>query len=277
MLQHLLELSSLDVLIAFVDICIVSYVVYRFILIIRGTRAVPLINGIIILLFGSYLSYRLGLVTVNWLLQKIILMLAVAVPIVFQPELRRALEQLGRGRFFTRSVSSLGEQDIRRLVMEVVRAASILARDKVGGIIVLERETGLEDYVETGVRVDALVSAELLANIFVPNTPLHDGAVIIRGNRMVAAACFLPLTEAPNITPGMGGRHRAALGISEHSDALAVVVSEETGAISLASAGKLIRNLEEATLEEMLTSLCAPKPAPSLLQQIFTRGSGDRE
>ena len=263
--------NPLQAFLAVLDVAIVAYVLYRFFLLIRGTRAVQLINGVIILLVAWLLSDWLDLVTVNWLLQRALVMLVVALPIVFQPELRRALEQLGRGRFFPRSFQALGEQDISRLIEAISKAVGVLSRNKVGALIVLERETGLGEVIETGLQLDALVSAEFLVNIFTPNTPLHDGAVIIRGNRAVAAACFLPLTESPDVSKDFGGRHRAALGITEHSDALAVVVSEQTGAISLANAGKLIRNLDEKTLEEMLAALILPR-GPTLFQ-FRARGS----
>jgi diadenylate cyclase len=253
-------MKPLDVAIAVVDIAIVAYVVYRLLVLIRGTRAVQLIKGIIVVLVATLLSDRLNLVTVNWVLQKTLVMLVVALPIVFQPELRRALEQLGRAGFLARTLKSLGEQDVGRLVNEVVRATTILSRNRTGAIMVIERDTGLREIVETGIKVDAEVSGELLVNLFIPHTPLHDGAVVVRGNRIAAAACFLPLAESSEVGRELGSRHRAAVGITEHSDALAVVVSEETGAVSLANAGKLMRGLDEEMLRELLTSLLRARP-----------------
>jgi diadenylate cyclase len=244
---------------AALDIAIVSYVFYRFFLFIRGTRAVPLINGIIVLFVATALASRLRLETTYWLLQKIQVALAVALPVVFQPELRRALEQVGRGQFFAANLPLLGPEEVARLVGEVMGAVSVLSRNKIGALIVLERATGLGDIVDTGIRIDGLVSAELLVNLFIPNTPLHDGAVILRGHRILAAACFLPLAEQSPLRSEYGSRHRAAVGITEHSDAVAVAVSEETGAISIAHAGKLIRNLDEPTLREMLEGLLQPR------------------
>jgi len=254
------NMKPLDVAIAVVDIAIVAYVVYRLLVLIRGTRAVQLIKGIIVVLVATLLSDRLNLVTVNWVLQKTLVMLVVALPIVFQPELRRALEQLGRAGFLARTLKRLGEQDVGRLVNEVVRATTILSRNRTGAIMVMERDTGLREIVETGIKVDAEVSGELLVNLFIPHTPLHDGAVVVRGSRIAAAACFLPLAESAEVGRELGSRHRAAVGITEHSDALAVVVSEETGTVSLANAGKLMRGLDEEMLRELLTSLLRARP-----------------
>lgn len=247
------------ILLTLIDIAIVAYVFYRLMLLIRGTRAVPLIRGLVILLAARAVAGWLRFDTAFWLLEKVQLGLAVAIPVVFQPELRRALEHVGRGRIFTPSFVNMEAGVLNQVVEQVVRAASTLSRKRTGAIMVLERETGLNDILETGINIDAVVSAEIITNIFTPNTPLHDGAVIIRGNRVVAAACFLPLSEARDLGIEFGSRHRAALGISEHSDALAVVVSEETGSISLANAGKLIRHLDEASLREMLQTLLAPR------------------
>lgn len=247
---------------AIVDIAVVAYVLYRVLVLIRGTRAVQLIKGVILLLILVTASRFLRLYTVNWLLEQAQVMLLVALPIVFQPELRRALEQLGRGRLFARSFLIMGEEEWARVINEIVLAAETLASHKLGALIVIERETGLNEVVETGTRLESLVSADLLINLFVPNTPLHDGAVIIRGDRILAAGCFLPLTENPDIDRAIGTRHRAAIGITEHSDCVSVVVSEETGIISLANAGKLGRYFDEKTLREMLTALCAPSHQP---------------
>lgn len=244
---------------AVVDVAIVAYVFYRLILMIRGTRAVHLVKGLTALFALTAISRRLNLDTAFWLLDKAQVALAVAIPVVFQPELRRALEQVGRGRVFPPSLLNMGEDAVNQLVDEVVRAAFIISRKKHGAIIVLERGTGLNDVAETGIRVDAIVSAEFLVNIFTPNTPLHDGAVILKGNRVLAAACFLPLAESQDLGVEFGSRHRAALGITEHSDALAIVVSEETGSVSLANNGKLIQHLDEVTLKEMLQAMLIPK------------------
>ena len=259
MLEHLRFLTLRDILGAAVDIAIVAYVLYRFFMLIRGTRAIQLLKGIAILLLATTISQFLRLYTVTWILSNARLMLAVAVPVVFQPELRRFLEQIGRGKFFAaRSSLFMGEANTARMIEELVKAVGQMSRNRTGALIVLEREIGLNDFVETGIGIDGLVSSEFLVNMFVPNTPLHDGAVIIRGDRVQAAACFLPLTDSV-VGTEVGGRHRAALGITEVSDSLAVVVSEETGTISLANAGRIIRQLDLRTLTEMLTASLQPK------------------
>ncbi len=250
-LLGLWKMNWWQTLAAFLDIVLVAYFFYRLFLLIQGTQAVELLKGIFILLLGTILSAILRLATTHWLLQTILMMFLVALPIVFQPELRRALEHLGRGGFFAPPRSST-DQRTAGILEEVVRAVEGLARKKTGAIIVLERESNLQEYVLTGIGLEALVSAELLGNIFVPGTPLHDGAVIIREGRVVAAACFLPLTERTGLGSEYGGRHRAALGLAERSDAMTVVVSEETGTISLGVEGRLIRHLESKALRQML-------------------------
>lgn len=258
MFEQILHMSPWSMALAVVDIALVSYVLYRFFVLIRGTRAVQLIKGIIVLLVANALAGIFNLYTINWMLERVILLGAVALPVVFQPELRRALEHLGRGRIFTKQMA-LGEVEIRHVIDSVVRAAAALARSRTGALIVIERETGLKELIDSGVKVDGLVSAEFLINLFVPQTPLHDGAAIIAGNRVAAAACFLPLAEAADLAPNLGSRHRAAVGVSEHSDALAVVVSEETGLISVAHAGMLQRRLDEAGLRAFLSEHLLPK------------------
>lgn len=235
-----------------IDIVAVAAVLYQFLMLIKGTRAVQLIKGLVVLIIVSYLSERLRLTTISWLLSRVWQMLFVALPIVFQPELRRALEQLGRGKFFTRHPSTLGNEVLDKVIEEMVRCTQVLSKNRIGALVVIERETGVQDYVETGIKIDGVVSSEFLVNIFIPNTPLHDGAVIVRGDRVAAAGCFLPLSENPDIQKELGTRHRAALGLSEVSDAIIVVVSEETGAISVAIEGSLTRFLDEKSLKDLL-------------------------
>ena len=241
------------------DIAIVAYVIYHVLLLIRGTRAVQVAKGLVILALVAFLSDRLGLRTINWILEKLGLVVLVGLPVVFQPELRRALAQLGRGRLFPRTFVFLGEEEVSRLIDELVRCVQILVRNKIGALIVLEREVRLNEYIETGIKLDAVVSAEFLVNIFMPRAPLHDGAAIIRGDRVAAAGCFLPLTDSPYLSRQLGTRHRAALGISEVSDAVAVVVSEETGTVSVAEGGKLTRYLDEKNLRQILEELILPR------------------
>lgn len=242
-----------------IDMLVVAVLIYKLFLWIKGTRAVQLLKGLVILLVATTISNWLGLYTINWILKNIRTMVVVAIPVVFQPELRRALERLGRGQFFARPLVFLGVEDTTRIINEIVRSVLVMAKNKVGSLIVIERETGINDYIETGVKLDCVISAEFLINIFIPNSPLHDGAVIIRGDRLAAAGCFLPLTENPNLSNELGTRHRAALGITEISDSVALLVSEETGIISAAHEGKLTRYLDEKTLREVLTDLLIPK------------------
>ncbi|MBX5476184.1 MAG: TIGR00159 family protein [Clostridia bacterium] len=264
MLKDLAGLTLAQVVLAVLDISIVAYLFYRVFLLVRGTRATQLMRGLFVIIVTYWVSGYLGLRATHWILDKVWVGLFVAVPIVFQPELRRALEQVGRGSFF-RPTTALASEDVDHLIDEVVQAVTALARNKVGALLVLERETGLNDVIDTGIRIEGLVTAEFLVNIFIPNTPLHDGAVIIRGNRVMAAGTFLPLAEE-NIVPNeLGSRHRAALGITEHSDAVAIVVSEETGHIALAHSGKLIRGLDERDLRELLEELLPREPAHGLL------------
>jgi diadenylate cyclase len=241
-----------SILINVLDIVIVAYVIYRLLLIIRGTRAVQLIKGIIILFIAATIADFLGFKTIQWILSQLWAVIFVALAVIFQPELRRALEQIGRGGFFSRSLFVAPEVDMGRTIDAVVKASTSGARTRTGMLMVIENETGLNNYIETGIQLDALVSEEFLVNIFVNKTPLHDGAAIIRGNRVVAAACFLPLTDNPYISMALGTRHRAAIGLSEVSDAIIVVVSEETGSISVSKDGKLIRSLDEKGLKKVL-------------------------
>ncbi len=245
-----------------VDILIVALIVYQILMLIRGTRAVQLVIGLAVL-FGAYVVSRwLGLYTLQWLLSYVGLVVPIALLVLFQPELRRMLEQLGRGgvSLVTLTPHALDREAAIRLVNDVARAARVLSARKIGALMVLERQVGLQDLVETGIRVDAIVTVQLLINIFFPNTPLHDGAVIIRGNRVVAAGCLLPLSERPGLGRALGTRHRAAVGVTEETDALAVVVSEETGTISLAQRGRLSRGLSEEELKVTLLSLSEPQP-----------------
>ncbi|CAA9565872.1 MAG: Diadenylate cyclase spyDAC; Bacterial checkpoint controller DisA with nucleotide-binding domain [uncultured Thermomicrobiales bacterium] len=237
------------------DLLVVTLIVYWLLWVARGTRATQLIRGIAILLaLAFFLGTSLQLTTLNWVLSQIWPALVVAVPVIFAPELRRALEQLGQtGAWLHFSPSSEAIQE--RTVDELVRAAAQLARHRYGALIVLERETGLQNFVERGVPIDAHLTRQLLINIFYPNSPLHDGAVVIRDGRVSAASVVLPLTDNISATGQLGTRHRAAIGVTEVSDALAVVVSEETGQIAVAHNGRLIRNLDQDRLRRVLRSL----------------------
>jgi diadenylate cyclase len=242
-----------------IDIIIITYVFYRLILIIRGTRAEQLVKGLILLLLAMVLSDQAGLDTLHWTLRQTMTVGLIAIPIVFQPELRRALEHLGRGKFFKTSYWNWSSQDFEITIDELTKAIFVLVKKRIGALIVIERSTGLKEWVDTGIPVEGLVTAELLVNIFFPRSPLHDGAVIIQGNQIVAAGCYLPLTEDPNLGKELGTRHRAGIGISEQSDAVAIIVSEETGTISIAHDGVLTRYLDEKKLKMMLFELCSPE------------------
>ena len=239
------------------DIAIMTFVFYWLILLIRGTRAEQLVKGLVLLLLATLVSGQLGLSSLHWVLRQLMTVGLIAIPIIFQPELRKALEHLGRGRIFQSSIWNPREFD--HFLNEVIKAIPVLVKKRLGALIVIEMETGLNDISETGISINGVITAELLINIFFPRTPLHDGAVIIRGNQVVAAGCYLPLTEKPNLSKELGTRHRSAMGITEETDAVALVVSEETGIVSLAYAGRLTRYLDEKSLRNLLEELCAPR------------------
>lgn len=242
-----------------IDILVVAYFLFRIYLMLKNTRAAVLVKGLLTLGAIMFISRWLNLHVISWVLEKSMTVLIVALPIVFQPELRRALEQIGRGRLF-RKHGELDEYEVDEMVNSITSAAIVMGRRKIGALIVIEREIGLEERIETGVAIDGLISDSLLLNIFEKDTPLHDGAVIIRGNRIAAASCLLPLTEMRNLSQELGTRHRAALGISEQSDAVILVVSEETGTISLARNGTLQRYLTADDVKEFLkASITRPK------------------
>jgi len=242
-----------------VDIVIMSYVFYRLILIIRGTRAEQLVKGLIVLLLAMVVSDQAGLDTLHWTLRQTMTVGLIAIPIVFQPELRRALEHLGRGKIFKPTYWNWSLQDFENMLDELTKAILVLVKKRIGALMVIERTTGLKDWVDTGIPVEGLVTAELLINIFFPRSPLHDGAVIIQGNQIVAAGCYLPLTEDSNLGKELGTRHRAGIGITENSDAVAIIVSEETGIISIAHDGVLTRYLDEKKLRAVLAELLSPE------------------
>lgn len=240
----------------FLDILLVAAFLYKIFAILRDTRAVVLIRGLAIILVIGAISQTMGLATIAWLFDRSMTMLLVALPIVFYPELRRALEQIGKGELLR--TTKVTEKELQsHLIREVVRAATNMAKSKTGALIIFQREIRLGEYLETGVRLDAQPSRELLQNIFMPNAPLHDGALIIGQGRVLAAGCVLPLTQQ-HLASHLGTRHRAAVGISEATDAVAVVVSEETGFISLAAGGRLQRPLDGNTLEARLGELLSP-------------------
>lgn len=241
------------------DILLVAFVLYKLYLLICNTRAVALIKGLLILGVVTVVSKALDLHVINWMLQQGMTVILVALPVVFQPELRRALEQIGRGRLF-RSEQGISHEEMERLVDEIVAIAESLSKTHTGALMVFERDVGLNDYIDTGISIDGLASRELLGNIFIVNTPLHDGAVIIRNNRIMAAACLLPLTSDRSLSTELGTRHRAAIGLSELTDAVVVVVSEETGAISYTYGGHIYRHLDSTALRNVLKTFLSKTP-----------------
>ncbi|BBH24044.1 cyclic di-AMP synthase CdaA [Paenibacillus baekrokdamisoli] len=261
-----------------IDISIVSYIIYKMILLVRGTKAVQLLKGIFVLVGTWAISTWFNLYTLKWLMNQMFTFGVVTVLIIFQPELRRALEQLGRGKLFSRS--SVVERDVSERINEIIKSINYMAKRKIGALIVFERSTGLSDYIESGIQMESIVSSELLINIFIPNTPLHDGAVIIRGNQIMAAGCYLPLSENPFISKELGTRHRAGIGVTEVCDAVSIIVSEETGQVSLAVGGMIVRDIKEESLisklfEELNTN---PKPRERQGSKVpFWRRKGGNE
>lgn len=252
-LSGLLNLIKNIKIVNIIDIIIVGYILYKIFILIRETRAEQLLKGLILIIAVMKLSQILGLVTLQWIIENTLTVGVIALIIIFQPELRKALEHLGRSKFLSRKLFDTDEE-IQRVVGEITTAAINLSATKTGALIVLEQDTGISEYMQSGTKIDAAVSAPLLENIFVENTPLHDGAVVVRRDRIQAAACVLPLTEQV-IRKDLGTRHRAGIGITENSDAIAIIVSEETGIISLALNGRLTRNYNEERLKMVLTKI----------------------
>lgn len=248
------ELEPISVLINVLDIVLVWYVLYKILTLIKGTKAVQLLKGIFVIIIARIVTEQLGLETIGWMLKQVIDFGFLAIIIIFQPEIRRALEQLGRGKLFQRSISQ-EEEEQTRLIEAMRKSVSYMAKRRIGALISIERDTGLNEYIETGIRTDADITSELLINIFIPNTPLHDGAVIIQRKKIMAAACYLPLSENPFISKELGTRHRAAIGLSEVTDAITIVVSEETGAISITANGNLNRDLSLDDFSDLLQKL----------------------
>lgn len=240
-----------------IDVGIVSYIIYKMILLVRGTRAVQLLKGILVLIAVWAISTWFNLYTLKWVMNQMFTFGVVSVLIIFQPELRRVLEQLGRGKLFSRT-SSLDKDVLNDMIVNIMKAVQNMAGRKVGALIVFERSTGVSELIESGIQMESRITSELLLNIFTPNSPLHDGAVIIRGNQIMAAGCYLPLSENPFISKELGTRHRAAIGVSEVSDAISVIVSEETGQVSLALNGMIVRDIKEESLISKLFEELTP-------------------
>lgn len=242
----------------FLDILIVAFLLYKLLMLTKETRASAVLKGLAMLILASWFSELLGLTALSWVLQNIVSNGAVVLVILFQPELRKALEQIGRGTIRD-SVRVSSADESTHLVKEITNCMLNLSRRRVGALIVIEQRIGLKDIIETGTELNSEISAALLENIFEPNTPLHDGAVVIRGTRIMAAACILSLSEGSGISRELGTRHRAAIGVTETTDAISLIVSEETGIISMAREGHLTRHLDRAGLEQVLKAVYQQK------------------
>jgi len=253
--QRFGDISGVSLLITVVDVLVVAFVIYKLIILVKGTRAWQIALGLGVFFLFVFISDQLHLRALNWLLSIFIPLGPVALVILFYPELRHALEEIGRLKFLGRGLVALGREDIANMVDQLTKAVADMAKSRIGALIVIEREVGLDTIIESGRRMDALVSAELLRTIFHPGSPLHDGAVIIRGNRIVVASCTLPLSDSPRVGTMIHTRHKAALGVSEQSDAVVLVASEETGMISLSVEGALLRGLEPEMVRSKLLDL----------------------
>jgi len=234
-----------------IDIALVSFILYRLFLLIKGTRAVQMLLGLGVLLLALLFSRWADLYTINWLVQSLMAQVVLVILVLFQPELRRALAHMGENPL----ISSLSPVESSKFLDEIVKAAVSFANRRIGALVVLERETDLRNMVEMGTEIDSKVSRELLLSIFHPTSPIHDGAVIVQRGRVAAAGCFLPLTVSAQVSKALGTRHRAAIGLTEETDAVVVVVSEETGGISVVLGGRLTRDLDAVSLRRVLTRI----------------------
>ncbi len=239
-----------------VDILIIAYIFYKIFMFIKDTRAEQVLKGIVLLFVATQISKVLKLHTLYWLLIKALDLGFIAALIIFQPELRAGLEHIGRTKFnfFPKNNVSVSEEKFNKTVEEIVEALYSLSRQKIGALLILERNTKIGDIINTGTSIDGEVSRQLLINIFIPNTPLHDGAVVIRDSQIKAAACFLPLTQSKDLSKELGTRHRAAIGVSEVSDCISLIVSEETGDVSIAKSGKIYRKISKDRMINILRS-----------------------
>ncbi len=238
-----------------VDVILMTIIIYRLLLLVKGTKAAHMLMGLGVLVLASFLSKYFELYTIDWLIQSFWAQIVLAVIILFQPEIRRALAQMGETKF----LHTLTSAEELKSLDEIVKATIALANRKIGALMAIERDTILKDFVEMGTPLDAKVTKEVILSIFHPTSPIHDGALVIKGNRIVAAGCFLPITMGPDISKSFGTRHRAGLGLSEETDAVVIVVSEETGEISMAVDGKLETHFDIGTLRNVLTDLFTTK------------------
>ena len=255
------------------EIAILWLAYYLVLIFVRGTKAFQVLKGLIILLIiviitTTFLSQRMGLFTLNWIIEKFFALLVLAFLIIFQPELRQGLARIGEQGLLSTFIIE------EYVIDEIVNSVFLLSKKKTGALIAIERASTLKPYAETGVAMDARVSQELISTIFIPNTPLHDGGIIVRGERIIAAGCLFPLSDNPRISRSLGTRHRAAIGLTEETDGIVVIVSEETGSVSIAINGRLTRDLDKEGLERVLTNLCRlTRPGKKNFISIFMRGA----
>ncbi|MBR5517349.1 MAG: diadenylate cyclase CdaA [Firmicutes bacterium] len=252
------------------DILIVAFIVYKVLGFIRETRAEQLAKGLLVLVVGTLLSDIFHLYTLHWILSNVMTVGMLALVVLFQPELRRALEKLGRSKFINIS-GDVDKDDAKRIVTEIARAVESMSATRTGALMVIERETSLNDIVETGTVIDAAISAEMIGNVFYEGAPLHDGAMIVRGGRLYAAGCVLPLTQNKKLGKELGTRHRAGIGVTETSDALVIIVSEETGVISLAENGELTRFVDVKKIEKILLGLYLQEEQKGILTEAIIK------
>ncbi len=271
------NLFSWQNLVSLLDVLVVWYVIYMLMMLLRGTKAVQLFRGIVVIIFIKLASWYIGLETVSWIMDQVINWGIIAIIVIFQPEIRRGLEHLGRGSLSANYNRKENEAEIK-LVDALDQAIQYMSKRRIGALITVQMNTGLDDYIETGIPLDADVSGALLINIFIPNTPLHDGAVIIKDNRIAVAAAYLPLSESNLIPKELGTRHRAAVGISEVTDALTIVVSEETGGVTITKNNELIRDLTQQDYRKLLYNELVPtqEEKTNAVARFFTEIFGKR-
>ena len=250
------DLLTLRNFVNLIDICLVWFVIYELMMLLKGTKAVQLFKGVLVIIVIKLISWYVGLQTLSWIMDQVINWGIIAIIIIFQPEIRRGLEHLGRGSVFT--YNKTGNQE-EKMVEALDQAIQYMSKRRIGALITIQQNTSLEDYIETGISLDADVTGALIINIFIPNTPLHDGAVIIKDNKIAVAAAYLPLSESNLIPKELGTRHRAAVGISEVTDALTIVVSEETGGVTVTKNNELIRDLTQQDYLKLLRNELVPR------------------
>ncbi|QSX06182.1 diadenylate cyclase CdaA [Sedimentibacter sp. zth1] len=263
-------------IVSLIDIVVVYFLIYQGYVLIKNMRAKQLVKGIVLILVITQLASLFKFYTLSWILENTVQVGFIALIILFQPELRRALEFIGRSSMFSINTLDKDTATSEKVIKEICSAVSSLARQKIGALIIFEQKTGLNEIVDTGTSLDSAISSGLLINIFIPNTPLHDGAVVVRNYRLAAAGCFLPLTDNNTLSKDIGTRHRAALGITERSDAIAVIVSEETGYISYAVDGRLYRNIQVDELERILSSVYFEEEKPKLFEKWRYKNEGKK-